>query len=136
MGDASWFPTPPRKQTENPVDSMRLFTGGMLAVVAFVAIVLALTSSHSHSNHQAPAATTTPAVQSRQAAEAERRAAFESCLKNMGVSVGSRSGFNRGSLDKERQAFSVCNSVLGGGASLQPPAPARGHTGTVTAPVA
>ena len=138
MGDASWFPTPPRKRPEDLADSTRLFTGGMLAVVAIVAIALAISSSHSHANHATtPAATTTTGAQGRQALAEERRAEFESCLKNMGVSIGGpRSGFDRGSLDKERQAFSVCNSVLGGSSPLQPPVPARGSTGPTGAPVA
>lgn len=130
MGDASWFPTPPPK-TGNPVEATRLVTGGMLALVAIAAIVLALTSSHSHKPSTRP--TTTSGPQGRDATRAEQRAAFNACLKSAGVSGGGR--FGRGSGDKVQAAVSLCSGLLGGGGgggptpSLQPIAPAHGVTG-------
>ncbi|HEY3921039.1 MAG TPA: hypothetical protein VGL76_02895 [Gaiellaceae bacterium] len=128
MGDASWFPTPPRKQSKDPLESTRLFTGGMLAVVAFVAIVLALTD-HSHSHKPTSPAATTTTQQGSEAGQADRRAAFEACLKSAGVSGGG-SRFSRGSADKTQAAFAVCNSLIGGSRApgIPPATPARGAT--------
>jgi hypothetical protein len=133
MGDTSWFPTPPRKPPDEPIAAAKLITGGMLAIVAFIAIVLALVNSHSHPHKpSAPAATTTTTQQQgHEATHGENRAAFEACLKSAGIKTGGRSFGTAGSQSKLQAAASLCSSLAGGrGPASGPPiTPARGATG-------
>jgi len=136
MGDTSWFPKPRAKPVPKPPSMTRLLAGTLLPVVAIAGVVVALSTSHSHapSKTSSKAAAVTTGPQNAVNVAAERRAAFEACLKNMGVGGGGGrgfggrfGGFGGGSASKLRQAFDICNTLAQEAGS---PAPAPTQTGS------
>ena len=132
---ASWFPEPRRKD-KPPPSAASLLLGTLLPVVLVAGLVVALTGFR-HSGHAAAGKTvsttqvTTGPVDPRQA--------FNDCMRSAGGGGGSGFGGRFGSrpdVNKIRQAFAICRSIVQGGPATTVPLLPTTTTAPAPPPVA
>jgi hypothetical protein len=131
---SDWFPTPPPKPLQ-AASATKVAFGALLIVLAVAGAAVALSAGHSSPKMIPGTAPTAPVPATAPASAADRRAAFDDCMKGMGAGSGPTQGrFGRSAPSQSfRDAFAVCRSLLQSGA-LDPAA--TGATGTLSAPAA
>jgi hypothetical protein len=103
-----------------PPPASKLLLGTLLPILAVVGIVLAITGfRHSDTKAAGPAVSTAQVT----TGPVDPRQAFDDCMRNAGVSRGSRVGRfgSRPNLQKFRQAFEICRSITQNGAAPSVP---------------
>ena len=113
---SSWFPEPRRKD-KPPPSAAKLLLGTLLPVVAVAGLVVALTGF----KHTSPTAAGKTVSTAQVTTDVSPRQAFNDCMRSAGAGAGSRgrsSGFGGGrfaprpDMNKIRQAFAICRSIL------------------------
>jgi hypothetical protein len=133
---SSWFPEPRRKD-KPPPSAATLLLGTLLPVVAVAGLVVALTGFRHTSHTAAGKAVSTGQVQIT-TGPVDSRQAFNDCMRSAGAGGGGRSGFGGGrfgsrpDVNKIRQAYEICRSILQSGAA--PSVPLTPTTPTTPAP--
>jgi hypothetical protein len=114
---SSWFPEPRRKD-KPPPSAATLLLGTLLPVVAVAALVVALTGFR-HPGHAAAGKTVSTTQVTT--GPVDERQAFNDCIRSAGAGGGGRSGFGGGrfgsrpDVNKIRQAYAICRSILSNG---------------------
>jgi hypothetical protein len=131
---SSWFPEPRRKD-KPPPSAAKLLLGTLLPVVAVAGLVVALTGFRHTNNTPAAKAVSTAQVTT---GPVSSREAFNDCMRSAGAGGGRRSGFGGGrfsprpDMNKYRQAYAICRSILQSGTA--PSGPLTPSTTTAPAP--
>jgi hypothetical protein len=96
--------------------------GTLLPILAVVGIVLAITGFR-HSDTKAAGQAVSVSTVQVTTGPVDPRQAFDDCMRNAGVSRGSRVGRfgSRPNLQKFRQAFEICRSITQNGAAPSVP---------------
>lgn len=135
---SSWFPAP-RRRDKPPPTAATLLLGTLLPVVLIAGLVLALTGFR-HTNH--PAAGKTVSSTQVTTGPVDSRQAFNDCMRSAGAGGGGRSSgfggsrFSRPDVNKFRQAYAICRSVLQNGPAPSIPITPATPTTPAAPPVA
>ena len=136
---SSWFPEP-RRRDKPPPSAAKLLLGTLLPVVAVAGLVVALTGFR----HTSPTAAGKTTVSTAQVTtDVSPREAFNDCMRSAGAgSRGRSSGFGGGrfaprpDMNKIRQAFAICRSILQNGTAPTDPSVPITPTTPAAPPVA
>jgi len=135
---SSWFPEPRRKD-KPPPSAAKLLLGTLLPVVALAGLVVALTGFR----HTSPTAAGKTVSTVQVTTDVSPREAFNDCMRSAGAgSRGRSSGFGGGrfaprpDMNKIRQAFAICRSILQNGTAPTDPSVPITPTTPAAPPVA
>jgi hypothetical protein len=134
---SSWFPAP-RRRDKPPPTAATLLLGTLLPVVLVAGLVVALTGFR-HPNH--PAAGKAVSTGQVTTGPVDSRQAFNDCMRSAGAGGGGRSGLggrfgSRPDVNKFRQAYAICRSVLQNGPARSLPITPATPTTPAAPPVA
>lgn len=133
---SSWFPAP-RRRDKPPPTAATLLLGTLLPVVLVAGLVVALTG-FKHANH--PPAGKAVSTAQMTTGPVDSRQAFNDCMRSAGAGGGRGSGFggrfSRPDVNKFRQAYAICRSVLQNGAGSGVPITPATPTTPAPPPVA